>query len=158
MCFSMMISNRISDAEASSSKCQNCYQPFYRQHNSRPPFPGFPFGFLCNRRVTVPPQRADRLPCMVAPKYIIPNPIVRTSVRFQKDWFSRSTSSILHHKSYDSKNNSLSLPSLPRTAAKIASSYGYCSSTAVFMVVRSFPSAANLLLSDSASTLKTPKL
>ena len=38
LCFSMMISNRISDAEASSGKCQNCYQPFYRQHNSRPPF------------------------------------------------------------------------------------------------------------------------
>ncbi len=71
MCFSMLKAYCISDAEAGSSQGQDCDQPFYRQHITRPPFLGFPFGFLCNRRVTVPPQRTNRLPCMVAPKYII---------------------------------------------------------------------------------------
>ena len=73
LCLSMLKAYRISDTEAGSGQGQDCDQPFYRQHITRPPFLGFPFGFLCNRRVTVPPQRANRLPYMVAPKYIIAN-------------------------------------------------------------------------------------
>ena len=32
-----------------------------------PSFLRFPFGFLCERRVAVPPERANRLPSMAAP-------------------------------------------------------------------------------------------
>lgn len=68
LCLSMVKSYRISNPEAGTAQCQHRYQTFHSQHNTRPPFPDSLFGFLCNRRVTVPPQRANRLPSWQHPQ------------------------------------------------------------------------------------------
>ena len=56
--------------EACQHKADHSNQVNYSHWHS-PPFIGFPFGFLSERRITVPPERANRLPSTTAPERII---------------------------------------------------------------------------------------
>ena len=61
MCLVTIFTKRVSDSKAGQAEAQHCNQS-QNIHMAQPSFPRFPYGFLCNRRVTVPPERANRLP------------------------------------------------------------------------------------------------
>ena len=66
----MVKTNRIANCEAGYGEGQYCNQTFYRQHISRPPFVRFPYEQGAHKDLGLegtqyPPERANRLPCMV---------------------------------------------------------------------------------------------
>ena len=61
LCLVTIFTKRVSDSKAGQAEAQHRNQS-QNIHMAQPSFPRFPYGFLCNRRVTVPPERANRLP------------------------------------------------------------------------------------------------